>query len=133
MDDREYQALVELVERQLRISGVPGIADRRHYLEFDAESGEPRLLEPRQRLVLLLEAFERHVITQDGQLLEHCLAEKNDVVGGDGPRRIVVEVAGDGSAREVDLAEAPDMAPIRERLRGLISNLRDPPSFGLKL
>jgi hypothetical protein len=132
MDDEDYRALIELVAFELRRSGAPDIANERHYVAVDDEDGQPRLHEPQKRLILMLEAFERHVAVQDRAVVEKSL----DTIGrtlqrnaraarAAVPERVVVELASDGYPREIDLADAPDMEVVREDLYRLIARLRD--------
>jgi hypothetical protein len=125
MEDEDYRALIDLVAEELRRSGVPDIAHERHYVYTDPETGEATLFEPQKRLTLMLEAFERHVAIQDRQVVEKSLETINRVTRGEGPRRVVVALASDGAAREIDLAEAPDLHIVRQDLVGLIGRLRE--------
>jgi len=132
MDDEDYRALIEVVTFELRRSGAPEISNERHYVAGDDEDGQPRLHEPQKRLMLMLEAFERHVAIQDRAVVEKSLDTIGRVLQRDSralrvsvPERVVVELASDGYPREIDLAGAPDMGNVREDLHNLIGRLRD--------
>ena len=125
MEDEDYRALIDLVAEELRRSGVPDIAHERHYIYVDAETGEAKLYEPEKRLILMLQAFERHVAMHDRHVVEQSLGTINRATRGEGPRRAVVVLASDGAAREIDLAEAPDLHLVRQDLLTLIGHLRE--------
>lgn len=129
MDDEDYRALIEIVAEELRLSGVPDIADERHYQRTDPETGDAHLVEPQKRLIEMLRAFDRHVSVRDGALVEQSLRAIRDMTRGEGPRHAVIALANDAEAREIDLGEAPDMREVRVDLNSLIARLSD---FGFR-
>ncbi len=125
MEEEDYRALIRIVAAELRASGAPDISHERHYVYIHAETGEATLHEPQKRLMLMLEAFERHVAIQDRSIVEESLGTINRVTRGEGPRRAVIVLATDGAAREIDLSEAPDLGVVRQELRAFIGRLRE--------
>jgi hypothetical protein len=77
----------------------------------------------------MLRAFDRHVSVRDGALVEQSLRTIRDVTRGEGPSRAVIVLANDVEAREIDLAETPDMRSVRVDLNSLITRLSD---FGFR-
>ena len=125
MDDDDYRMLIEIVEEELHRSGVPDIADERHYQQTDPETGEVYLIDPRKRLIEMLYAFDRHVSVRDGAIVEQSLSAIGRATSGEAPRQVVVALANDGEAREIDLAEAPNMRDVRADVGNLIARLSD--------
>ncbi|HEX5182009.1 MAG TPA: hypothetical protein VFW19_02535 [Allosphingosinicella sp.] len=123
MDDDDYRALIEVVADELTRSGAPDIADENHYSWTDPDTGEAKLFEPRKRLIMMLQAFDRFVAIQDRALLTRSLATIQRGVRSDGPQRVVVALADDDGAREIDLADAPDFADVREGINNVIGRL----------
>jgi hypothetical protein len=125
MDEEDLRALIEVVAEELALSGASDLADERHYTTTDPEGGEPELYDPLKRLIEMLRAFERYVAIQDRGVAEASLAVIRRAVRGDGPTRAVVELANDRGAREIDLAEAPDLAEVRKDIIGIIHRLME--------
>ncbi len=125
MDEEDLRALIEVVADELALSGASDLADERHYTTTDPEGGESELYEPLKRLIEMLSAFERYLAIQDRGVAEGSLAVIRRAVRGDGPTRAVVELANDRGAREIDLAEAPDLAEVRKDITGIIHRLME--------
>jgi len=125
MDDEDYRALIELVAGELRRSGAPEVAYERHYHRVNVESGQAYLVEPQKRLIEMLRAFDRYVSVRDRALVEQSMNAISRTTRGEGPNRVVVELASDGEVREVDLSEVPDMSAVRHDLSNLIARLSD--------
>jgi len=123
LDDDDYRALIAIVAEELRASGAADIADERHYVTTDEETDEARLLEPQRRLFEMLKAFERFLAIQDRGTYRAALSSIARSVEGEAPRRATVLLTADDGQREVDLSEAPDLAPVRRDLRRLIARL----------
>ncbi|WP_312218204.1 hypothetical protein [Sphingobium yanoikuyae] len=127
MDDEDYLALIALVETELARSGLSDIANHRHYRVQNEETGDWKLYAPKDHLVALLEAFERHLAINDRAVVEASLDRINDfLIGEDRVKRAVCEIPGDGGSRFIDLAEAPDLSELRQELRVLLNQLRGP-------
>lgn len=125
MDEEDFRGLIELVAEELTLSGAADLADERHYTITDRETGETKLLDPTKRLVEMLRAFERYVAIQDRTVAEASLVAIQDAVRDEGPTRAVVELADDRGPREVNLAEAPDLAEVRRDINHIINRLME--------
>ena len=125
MDEEDFRALIEVVAEEFALSGAPDLADERHYTMTDPEGGEPELYDPLKRLIEMLSAFERYVAIQDRSVAETSLAVICRAVRGDGPTRAVVELVNDRGPREIDLAEAPDLAEVRQDINYIIHRLME--------
>lgn len=132
MDDEDFLAVIEELERQLRAHDASGIADPKHYVWRDDETGEYRVHEPRKRLVLMLEAFGRKLAIEDRATFQSAIAKIVDNVLAERPVGAIVETV-DG--RTVDLAKAPDLQDVRRELSRFIGQVHEarpptPPAVG---
>lgn len=125
MDEEDFRELIEVVAEELTLSGAPDLADERHYTVVDDEAGEPKLYDPLKRLIEMLGAFERYVAIQDRNVAETSLAIIRRAVSGDVPSRAAVELADDRGPREIDLADAPDLAEVRDDITRIIHRLME--------
>lgn len=125
MDVDDYRELIEVLVQELRSSGAADIADERHYVEFDIETGETRLLNPQHRLIEMLKAFERFLAIQDRKVYHDALISIARTIEGEPPQRATVVLTTDDALREVDLSETPDLSPIREDLQRFVIRLLD--------
>ncbi|MBB3937988.1 hypothetical protein [Aureimonas phyllosphaerae] len=125
MDEEDFRALIELVAEELTLSGAADLADERHYTVTDLETGETKLSDPPKRLVEMLSAFERYIAIQDRTVAEASLARILGAVRNEGPTRVVVELADDRGPREINLAEAPDLAEVRHDINHIINRLME--------
>ncbi len=123
MDDDDYRALIEVLSEELRMSGAADIADERHYVKQNEETGEAELTEPSKRLFDMLTAFDRHLAIQDLAMYKLALEKIRINIEGLSPENAVVVLAIDETVREVDLSEAPDLRDIRKALEGLLETL----------
>lgn len=133
MDDEDYQALVTEVTAQLKSIGAADIADDQHYVDVNPETGEARLLSPKKRLFLMLQAFDRYLAIQDRSTFEKAQAIFRDSLDeGQMLSAVYLIPTEDGSEHEVDLSKAPDLSEVREQLSALTRELfridRDPPT-----
>lgn len=125
MDEEDFRALIEVVAEELALSGAPDLADERHYSVTNPETGEPELYKPLKRLIEMLSAFERHAAIRDRSVADSSLAAIRRAVRDDGPTRAVVELIDDRGPREIDLAEAPDLADVRADITRIIHRLME--------
>jgi len=125
LDDEDYRALISILSEELRTVGAADIADERHYVTEDAETGELRLLIPQLRLIEMLEALDRFLAIQDGATYRAAISSISQSVDGAAPERATVLLTTDGLPREVDLSKAPELDFIRRDLRSLIGSLLD--------
>jgi hypothetical protein len=125
MDEDDYRAIIAVLEDELRASGAAELADERHYIDRDAETGDARLIEPAKRSVLMLKAFGRFLAIQDRETGRQALGTLAEYVEGDPPRRAIVELASDREYRAIDLDEAPDLSSIRADVARLSRRLAE--------
>lgn len=125
MDEEDFRALIEVVAEELSLCGAADLADERHYTVINSETGVPRLYDPLKHLIEMLSAFERFIAIQDRGVAETSLAEIRRAVRGDSPSCAAVELADDRGPREIDLAEAPDLAELREEVTRIVYRLME--------
>ncbi len=58
MDEDDFRALIAELEAQFREIDAPELADEDQYTSRDENTGEERMLEPRERLIAMLRAFD---------------------------------------------------------------------------
>lgn len=125
MNSEDYLGLVDLLTRQLQESGAGEIASPRHYVEYNPETGETRLLPPRQRLIEMLAAFERFLAVRDRATLRSSLERINALaIKGRVAAVEVLLTPGDGEGKVVNLAGAPELSEMRTQVRQLIRQLQ---------
>lgn len=124
MDEADYLAVIAVLEEQLRGVGAAELADVRHYVLRDTETGDARVPDGRTRLKLMLEALSRKLAVEDRTTYDAALARMNDTLRGEGPRSATVETV-DGQL--ISLAEAPDLSRVREELDRLFVQILEPP------
>ncbi|SCX34505.1 hypothetical protein [Agrobacterium rosae] len=131
MEDDDYFAIIAELQKQLRDSGAEDIADERHYAKTDFDTGERKILEPGARLLLMLEAFERHLSLEDRRTGEKAMTVINQTVSDGHVEGVILETQ---TGRTVDLMGGPDLTSTREAVSRLIGRLREvpPPSLGFR-
>jgi hypothetical protein len=124
VDEDDYRALIAVVESELREIGAGEIADERHYVVLDQETGDARLLAPPRRLLEMLRAFGRMMSVEDHATYERAMFVVAEHLRGDRPRgAVVVPTADDRDAVPIDLAVAPNLGEARFTLGRLIERL----------
>lgn len=126
MDEEDYRALIEVLSEELRMSGAADLADERHYVRPNEETGEAELMDPLKRLVEMLKAFERHVAIQDRAMYKLALQRIKDNLEGPAPEDAVVVLTQDKTIREVHLSGAPNLEDLRKDLETLSLSLLSP-------
>ena len=130
MEDGEYSVLIELVEEQLRELGLGFLSDGDNYIVNHRDTGEPRLLPPRERLIEMLAVFDRYLATQDQGTVALALRRINEELddGQDEDARFS-PLVGDLSADSVySLMAVPDLREVRHELSTLLVDLNQ--NFG---
>ncbi|MGB4065247.1 MAG: hypothetical protein WBK19_15595 [Azonexus sp.] len=126
MNSADYLSLIDVLKEQLDLVGASGLADPRHYVKQDPETGEHFLLEPRQRLLEMLQAFERFLAVRDKTTLENSLERINRPETS--PQVETVEVLstpGEGAAEPANFEGLEYLGDVRASLRELIYELRN--------
>lgn len=133
MEDDDYRALIEELVRQLISVGAQDIAEDANYIVVNPETGEGELLGPRERLIELLQAFERFLAVRDGGAaniafdnIQTTLRRSAETLTAPVPNGVVVELAAerDVARVEINLLNAPNLGPIRDDLDALIRQLK---------
>lgn len=124
MEDNDYLELIKLVSERLAQNGLPELADENRYGKTDDE-GRFRLATPPQRLLQMLEAFERELKISDAETYAKAIETINSRLRGGHVERVEVEPAdGQTIRRAYFLSELPTRQAARAELRRLIVRLR---------
>lgn len=125
MNSDDYLSLIDFLTQKLQQAGAGEIADPQHYVQYNRETGETRLLPPRQRLIDMLSAFERFMAVRDRATLQSSLKRINalEIEGRVGSVNVSL-TPGEGEGEVVDLAGAPDLSEIRAQVRQFIRQLQ---------
>ena len=137
LNTSEYREVIDALERQFRAAGLETIADPSRFT-IDDDAGERRLRRPEDRLIAMLEAYERHLAGYDRRAFDIALDEINaalvegelgdarfvPVSDGDTPSAVGTDspIAPDGS---FSLRDAPDLRELRAALNQFINELRE--------
>jgi hypothetical protein len=81
MEEDEYRALIEELVRQLRQVGADDVAEESNYVVTNPETGEGELLAPQERLIAMLQAFERFLAVRDGKVARGALGRIRATLG----------------------------------------------------
>lgn len=125
MNSDDYLSLIDLLTEKLQQSGAGEITAPQHYVEYNRETGETRLLPPRQRLIEMLAAFERFMAVRDRATLRLSL-DRINVLATEGrvEEAEVLLTPGEEEGVAVDLARAPELSEIRAQVRQLVRQLQ---------
>ena len=128
MDEDESAALIRLIGAEFTSIGRADLADEANYLMRDSETGEARLPDRGYQVADMLKAFERLMAIQDRatyedafKIMRRAVSPKNAPQGA-----VVVPTPGSEMISPFNLAEAPDLSDLRERVRRLASRIIDP-------
>jgi hypothetical protein len=134
MEDDDYRALIDELVRQLVAVGARDLAEDGNYIIANPETGEGELLGPRERLIEMLQAFERFLAVRDGgaaniafgSILATLRRSAETPADPPLPNGVVVELAAerDVARVEISLLDAPNLGPIRNDLDVLIRQLK---------
>lgn len=129
MDHKDFDELVKLLEAGLHDVGLPHLTDTPVFIDRDPEAGGPRRLQPRDHLVALLSALERHLALTDRETYDRALEMINEEVEESSVRSACV-VAPDGESDAVPLDDLPELRSVRHRLKELIREIGGEPEAG---
>jgi hypothetical protein len=125
VDDDDFRALIEVLTQEFEGMGEGDLADERHYIDvgaLEAAADDAQLLEPREHLIAMLEAFLRFLAVQDRATYDRAMADLNQRLSDAGPRLAIVESP---EANPVRLSDAPDLGSVRIEVMKLIYAIRD--------
>jgi len=121
MDDDDFRYLIGIVETELRDVGLGEIADTYHYVITEPETGDARLLEPKRRLIEMLDAFDNAMAIRDLQTYKKAMMDLNVVTDGKGPNDVVyAPVPEERDEQKISLSLAPDLSNLRSNLQFFI-------------
>ena len=129
MDRKDFDELVKFLEAGLYDVGLPHLTDPPVFIDRDPETDGPRRLHPREHLVELLSALERHLALTDRETYDRALEMINEEVEESSVRSAFV-VGPDAEADAVPLDDLPDLRAIRDRLKELIREIGGEPEVG---
>lgn len=133
MEDDDYRALIEELVRQLIGVGAQDLADEANYIVESPETGEGELLGPRERLIEMLQAFERFLAVRDGSVanaafdnIQTSLRQSAETAVAPLPNGVIVELATERGVApsQVNLLNAPNLRPVRGEVDALVRDLK---------
>jgi hypothetical protein len=132
MNDEDFIALARIVQEEFEQIGASDLAADENFIVRDDEESAPRLLDPRSRVIALLEMLDRHLAIQDRQTYRTAISQINAVLSHGRVERVIVRfiargTTADPSPMERDLALVPQLAQLRRDLNVLIGQLREAP------
>lgn len=131
MEDEEFIRLIQLVEGQLRERGLAHVAAEENFIELPELDEPARLMEPKERLIALLEAFDIHLMLNDSSVARRSLSLISEACDGPGPETaIVVKPLDRGATPTENLLDLPNLDNLREELKKLLYRIRETPRGG---
>ena len=127
MNQADYIELIDFLEAGLRDAGIPDLSDPSLYSEKDPESGELRRRHPRDHLVELLSALERHLTVTDRRTHDRALSWINQSIDEPTLRDALIMPLDDGDSGPLSLGDMPDLGSARGMLAELIQQIRADP------
>lgn len=126
MDEDDLRELIAALEEQFRSIGRPDLANDTFYVERNPESGEARLPSPMQRLIMMIEAFDRFLSIQDRMTYVRAMERLLTQFGGEAPSGafVVSTAERDDTFSQSNLANAPDLTEVRKSIALLIRQIR---------
>jgi len=120
--------LIDAVEARLIEAGAAELADETNYVSADENTGEERLLDPKHRLIAMLQAFDRYLAVRDNATYQNAMGRiRQNIREGSPERAMFVPVADAVESVGYDLSSAPDLSEVRLSLRRLEEQLREEP------
>lgn len=135
MNEAGYLRLEQSVRELAGTIGAPGLGDETIRERERGEDGERRPLPGRKRLLLRLEALERHLLLrhrgvydQAMSLIEKALARRvayaDRVVVPEGAV-LVANLPGEAEPVRIALSETPDLSEVLQRVRRLMGQIHE--------
>jgi hypothetical protein len=130
MNESEAEAVIAVFADRLREIGEPEIAEQDD-LVFRSDDGIVRRYDPRKRLVLMIQAFERSLALQDSSTFQVARNTIDRLADGfHGAEIVIVRVPEAGDTGVIALSHAPlrmedlpDLSDLRVRLRELAARI----------
>lgn len=128
MNEEDFRLLIDAVEARLIEAGAAELADETNYVSADENTGEERLLDPKHRLIAMLQAFDRYLAVRDNATYQNAMGRiRQNIREGSPERAMFVPVADAVESVGYDLSSAPDLSEVRLSLRRLEEQLREEP------
>lgn len=120
MEPSEYEELVEVLQARLREHGLERIANVGDVV-YDRERDEYRATPARERLILMLTAFDRHLAERDPTTLDIALERINGVLEGGRVESALFDPLSDvAGADPLSLRSSSVRRPLRNEVAGLV-------------
>ena len=122
MEPNEHEELVAAVQARLRAHGLGGIADIGDVVH-DPERDEYRATPPRDRLVLMLRAFDQHLARRDPTTLDSALERINGVLEDGRVDGVLFDPLADAPFDPLSLRAGSVRRPLRNRVAALVRGI----------
>ena len=126
MTRAEYVELVDLLDIVFRILGIPDLSDPSLYADRDPETGELSQLHPRNQLVGMLEALERHLSVSDRETYRRALEQINESLEGSNILSASV-IPFNQDSEPISFDVLPELRPVRALIDDLIQEFVEDP------
>lgn len=131
MDTNDYFQLIELVEESLRKAGASALSDPELYIGLDPETDEWQRYPPKDHLIEMLRAFDRHLAIYDRTTFHLALDRINEVTVGERLEGAVfIPTSEEGEGEPHSLGSAPELGELRDDVKRLIGELREDRDLG---
>lgn len=122
MTDDDYRDLIGLVERLMRDARCGELANPMHYVTI--REGETFVVPPRERLIQMLSAFDRHLALFDRTVFSQA-SKRIATVARNWPGSVVVELPRETElpSEPFDLGRLPSLGETRNQLKALIEDI----------
>ena len=128
MDENDFREFISTVELRLSEIGASELADEGNYVFQDPNTGEERLLDPKQRLLEMLLAFDRYMAVRDGATFQDAMGRiRQNIRDGFPQGATFVPVADTLVSAEANLSNVPNLSEVRLSLEALFRQIHDEP------
>jgi hypothetical protein len=128
MDEDDFRALIAEMEAHCLEIGASELADENHYTLRDEDTGEDRLLEPRERLIAMLFALERFMAVRDRSTFIDAMSRIRQHTSSGGPEQVFFVPVADESVRgDRAFSDVPNLFQLRRSVHSLIEQLGSEP------
>ena len=125
MEAREYEELVDILQRRLRENGLGSIADVGDVV-YDRDSDAYRATAPKDQLIEMLMAFERHLATRDPATIDGALGRINDVLDEGYVEDVLFDPLSDAVEPDLQsLRGGETRRLLREQVADLVRDIQD--------
>lgn len=122
MEPSEHEELVEILQARLREHGLGSIADVGGVV-YDRERDEFRATPARERLILMLAAFGRHLAERDATTLDIALERINGALEEGRVESALFDPLSDVAGADSVTLRSSVRRPLRNEVAGLIRGI----------